>query len=164
MSDGWTDGKGRTLLNFLVHCPRGTMFLKSVDASTHVKDATLLCDLLDGFIQEVGPQHVVQVITDNAANYVAVGRMLMSRYPTLFWTPCAAHCLDLMLEDMGKLDWIKETIDSAKSITKFIYNHGSVLSMMRQFMGDKELVHPAITCFATSFISLQSLLNSRWEL
>jgi hypothetical protein len=164
MSDGWTDGKGRTLLNFLVHCPRGTMFLKSVDASAHVKDATLLCDLLDGFIQEVGPQHVVQVITDNAANYVVAGRMLMSRYPTLFWTPCVAHCLDLMLEDMGKLDWIKETIDSARSITKFIYNHAFVLSMMRQFTGDKELVRPAITRFATSFISLRSLLNSRWEL
>jgi hypothetical protein len=35
MSDGWTDRKGRTLLNFLVHFSRGTMFIKSVDASTH---------------------------------------------------------------------------------------------------------------------------------
>jgi hypothetical protein len=96
MSDGWTDGKYRTLLNFLVHCPRGIMFMKSVDAFSHVKDVTLLCDLFDGFIQEVCPQHVVQVITDNATNYVIVGRMLMSRYPTLSWTPCAAHCLDLM--------------------------------------------------------------------
>jgi hypothetical protein len=122
MSDGWIDGKGRTLLNFLVHCPKGTMFLKSVDASAHVKNVTLLCDLLDGFIKEVGPQHVVQVIMDNAANYVAADRMLMSRYLTMFWTPCAAHCLDLMLEDMGKLDWIKETIDSVRSIKKFIYN------------------------------------------
>jgi hypothetical protein len=90
--------------------------------------------------------------------------MLMSRYPTLFWTPCAAHCLDLMLEDMGKIDWIKDAIDSARRITKFIYNHASVLSLMRQFTGDKELVRPTITHFATSFISLQSLLNSRWEL
>jgi hypothetical protein len=120
MLDGWTDGKGRTLLNFLVHCPRGTMFLKSVDASAYVKDATLLCDLLYGFIQEVGLQHVVQVITNNATNYVAAGRMLMSRYPTLFWTPCANHFLDLMLEDMGKIDWIKDAIDSMRSITKFI--------------------------------------------
>jgi hypothetical protein len=102
MSDGWTDQKGRTLLNFLVNCPRGTMFIKSVDASAHVKDATLLCELLDGFIQEVGPQNVVQVIMNNAANYVVVGRLLMLRYPTLFWTPCAAHCIDLILEDMEK--------------------------------------------------------------
>jgi len=163
MSDGWTDGKGRTLLNFLVHCPRGTMFMKSVDASAHIKDATLLCNLLDAFIGEVGPQHVVQVITDNAANYVAAGRMLMSRYPTLYWTPCAAHCIDLVLEDMGKIDWIKETIDSARSITKYIYNHASVLALMRQFTNNKELVRPAITRFATSFISLQSLLASRLE-
>ena len=59
MSDGWTDMRGRTLLNFLVHCPRGTMFMRSVDASAHVKDAVLLCGLLDEFIQEIGPQHVV---------------------------------------------------------------------------------------------------------
>jgi hypothetical protein len=71
-------------LNFLVDCPRGTMFVKFVDASAHVKDASLLCDLLDEFIREVGPQHVVQVITDNTANYVVAGRMLMQRYPTLF--------------------------------------------------------------------------------
>ena len=50
MSNGWTDGKGRSLTNFLVHCPRGTMFVKSVDASADVKDAALLCELIDGFI------------------------------------------------------------------------------------------------------------------
>ena len=50
MSDGWTDGKGRSIINFLVNCPRGTIFIKSVDASPYVKDAHLLCDLLDKFI------------------------------------------------------------------------------------------------------------------
>ena len=39
MSNGWTDQKGRTLINFLVSGPKGTMFMKSVDASAHVKDA-----------------------------------------------------------------------------------------------------------------------------
>jgi hypothetical protein len=158
MSDGWMDQKGRTLLNFLVNCPRGSMFVKSVDASAHVKDATLLCDLLDEFIRDVGPQHVVQVITDNAANYVVAGRMLMQRYPTLFWTPCVAHCIDLILEDMGKIPYIRDIVESAKSITKFIYNHASVLSLMRRFTNNRELVRPAITRFATSFISLRSIL------
>ena len=50
------------------------MFIRSVDASAHIKDATLLCELLDGFIQEIGRQNVVQVITDNTANYVVAGR------------------------------------------------------------------------------------------
>jgi hypothetical protein len=103
MSDGWTDGKGRSILNFLVNCPKGTMFIKNVDASAYTKDAQLLCELLDGFIREIVPRYVVQVITDNVTNYVVAERMLMERYPSLYLSPCAAHCIDLMLEDMGKL-------------------------------------------------------------
>eukprot|EP00253_Pinus_taeda_P004357 PITA_04357 len=163
MSNGWTDQKGRTLLNFLVSCPKGTMFMKSVDASDHIKDARLLCELLDLFIQEVGPSNVVQVITDNVANYVAAGKMLMERYPNLFWTPCGAHCIDLMLEDIGKIPTVRDIVESSKSITKFIYNHSSALSLMRKCTNNKELVRPAITRIATTFISLQSLLNSMWE-
>eukprot|EP00253_Pinus_taeda_P034955 PITA_34955 len=139
------------------------MFIKSVDASAQIKDARTLCDLLDVFILEMGAENVVQVITDNVANYVAVGRMLMDRHPTLFWTPCAAHSIDLMLEGIGKISFVKDIVESSKSITKFIYNHTSVLSLMRRFTNNKELVRPAITRFATSVISLQSLLNSMWE-
>ena len=60
------------------------MFMKSVDASAHIKDACTLCELLDIFIQEVGPSNVVQVITDNAANYVAVARCLWRGILTCF--------------------------------------------------------------------------------
>ena len=77
MLDGWTDTKGRSILNFFVSCPSGTMFIKSVDASAYTKDAQLLCELMDGFIQEIRPQYVVQVITNNTANYVVAGRLLM---------------------------------------------------------------------------------------
>eukprot|EP00253_Pinus_taeda_P032135 PITA_32135 len=164
MSDGWTDRKGRTLLNFLAHCFKGTMFIKLSDASEHIKDAATICELLNGFIREIVVQNVVQVITDNAANYVSAGKMLMERHPTLFWTPCAAHCLDLLLEDMGKLSFIKEVVDMARSIPKFIYNHAFVLSLMRRFTRNKELRRPAITCFATTFITLQSLLRCQFEL
>ena len=75
----------------------------------------------------LGYTNVVQVISDNAANYVATGRMLMDRYPSLFWTPCVAHCIDLMLEDMGKIPFIKVVIDQARAIPKFICNHGFFL-------------------------------------
>ena len=37
MADGWTDRKRRTLINFLVYCPKGTVFLKSVDATDSPK-------------------------------------------------------------------------------------------------------------------------------
>ena len=68
-------------------------------------------------------ENVVQVVTDNAANYVAAGRLLSAKYPTIFWTPCAAHCIDLMLEDIGKMEWVQAVVQECKQITKYIYNH-----------------------------------------
>lgn len=61
MSDFWTDGKGRSLINFLVNCPKGTVFLKSIDASEHVKDADLIVGMMEEVIQDVGEENIVQV-------------------------------------------------------------------------------------------------------
>ena len=62
--------------------------------------------------------NVVHVITDNASNYVLFAKLLEEKHKTIFWTPCVAHCIYLMLKDIGKLDWVKNTVDHAKSITK----------------------------------------------
>jgi hypothetical protein len=160
MSDGWTDKRGRHLINFLVNSPAGTYFLESVDASSEVHDAFMLADLLEAKIEEIGKDKVVQVITDNGANYKAAGRILMERIPTLYWSPCAAHCLDLMLEEIGNLKEFKKPIARAKRVTTFIYRHGRILSLMREKTG-ADLVRPAATRFATSFLTLKSLYKHR---
>jgi hypothetical protein len=113
---------------------------------------------MDELIQEIGLYNVVQIITDNATNYVVAGRFLMESHRSLFWTPCDAHCIDLMLENMGKTSFIKELIDQARSVPKFIYNHTFVLSLMKRHTKNKELRRPAITHFATNLITLHSLL------
>uniref|UniRef100_A0A7N2MM08 BED-type domain-containing protein n=1 Tax=Quercus lobata TaxID=97700 RepID=A0A7N2MM08_QUELO len=99
MSDGWTNQKQQPIMNFLVYCPRGAMFLKSIDTSGLTKDADTLFNIFDSVVQEI------------------------------------AHCIDLMLENIANPRWfplIDEAIKKAKKITKFIYNHGVVLDMMRQ--------------------------------
>ncbi|XP_031106140.1 uncharacterized protein LOC116010770 [Ipomoea triloba] len=110
MSDGWTDRRGRQLINFLANSLKGTFFLELVDALSEVHDATILAALLEKKIEEIGKNNVVQIVSDNGANYKAVGRLLEGKILTLFWTPCAAHCLDLMLEDIGKLREFKSKI------------------------------------------------------
>ncbi|XP_073021256.1 uncharacterized protein [Primulina eburnea] len=161
MSDGWTDRKHRTLINFLVNSPKGTMFLESVDASAHVKTGTLLYELLDRFVECVGEKNVVQVITDNGSNYVLAGKLLQAKRPNLFWTPCAAHCIDLMLEDIGKIEVVRKTISRAIALVGYIYNHGGVLHMMREFTGNRELARHGVTRFTTTFLTLQSLHNDK---
>jgi hypothetical protein len=87
MADGWTDRCRRTLINFLVYCPKGTVFIKSVDASQHSKTADMLFKLFKEVVLYVGAENVVQIVTDNAANYVAAGRKLEQEFPTLYWSP-----------------------------------------------------------------------------
>ncbi|XP_034893435.1 uncharacterized protein [Populus alba] len=74
MADGWTDQKRRTLINFLVYCPKGTVFLKTVDVSDVSKTARLLYQLFREVVLYVGVENIVHMVTDNAANYVAAGR------------------------------------------------------------------------------------------
>ncbi|KAF7146053.1 hypothetical protein RHSIM_Rhsim04G0165800 [Rhododendron simsii] len=60
LADSWKDTQGRTLINFLVSCPRGIYFVSSVDATEVVEDATNLFELLDKVVEEMGEENVVQ--------------------------------------------------------------------------------------------------------
>ncbi|WVZ78409.1 hypothetical protein U9M48_026122, partial [Paspalum notatum var. saurae] len=160
MSDAWTDTRHRHLINFLANSPAGTFFLGSVNASREIANANMLADLLGKHIDLVGKEHVVQLVTDNGSNYKAAGRILMERIPTLFWTPCAAHCLDLMLEDIAKIPEFSSCINLAKKVSRFIYKHLRVLDLMREKIGG-DLVRAAVTRFATSFLTLASMHRHR---
>ncbi|XP_024019201.1 uncharacterized protein LOC21412191 isoform X2 [Morus notabilis] len=131
LASQWNSGKGRSFLNFSVYCPEGTIFLKSADVSDIIQSPDALHNLFQQVIEEVGVKHILQVITNSEEQYIVVGKRLMETFPTLYWSPCAAHCIELMLEDFGKIEWIKSAIEQAKSVTRFIYKHTVVLNIMR---------------------------------
>ncbi|GJS23832.1 hypothetical protein Tco_0452464 [Tanacetum coccineum] len=165
MSDFWTDGKGRCLINFLVNCPHGTVFLKSIDASEHVKDKDLIVSMINEVIEDVGEENILQFITDNGSNYKAAGAILEEQHPKLFWTPCAAHCVNLMIGDIGeKIPKIKSALSDARAVVVYIYNHGRVLNMMRRLTNNKELHRSCVTRFATQFYTLKSVHENRHHL
>ncbi|WOL06775.1 hypothetical protein Cni_G15509 [Canna indica] len=79
MSDGWTDGKARSITNFLVNSPKGTVFIKSIDTSGSIKDANKMFELFDDMVMEIGEENVVQVVTDCASALVSAGEKLMEK-------------------------------------------------------------------------------------
>jgi len=89
MADGWRDQKRRTLINFLVYCSKGTVFLKIVDVSDISKTARLLYQLFREVVLYVGVETIMHMVTDNAANYVVAGKLLMEEFPSIFCSPCA---------------------------------------------------------------------------
>jgi len=55
------------------------------------------------------------------------------------------HCIDLIFEDIGKMRIHMETLETIKSITQFIYNHGWVLNLFWAHTKGKELLRAIIT-------------------
>ncbi|XP_039036468.1 uncharacterized protein LOC120173343 [Hibiscus syriacus] len=132
-----------------------------MDASEIVKDANLLFHMLDKMVEEVGEENVVQVVTDNASNYVKGGKMLEAKRPNLYWTPCVTHCIDLMLEDIGKLSKVRNALKKCIFMNGYIYGHISRVNMMRKFTNQRNLHRSTITRFATSFITLAQFHEQR---
>ncbi|XP_072094187.1 uncharacterized protein [Arachis hypogaea] len=164
MADGWTNQRQRTLINFLVYCSKGLCFVKSVDASSMVKNASSLCDLFSEVIEWIGFDNVVHVVTDNAANYVAAGRLISKKFENIHWSPCAAHCLNLILKDISSMPHISSLATHASKITVFVYNHTVFLSWLRQKDNWKEIVRPGPTRFATVFLTLMSIFERKSKL
>ena len=164
MANGWTDTRHRTLINFLVYCPKGIIFICSVDASDLVKDAINLSNLFDEIVSWVGPANIVHLVIDNAANCVVVGRIVCGKYRNISWLPCVAHCLSLIFKEIGKMDHIPKLAKRASKITVFIYNYMTLQAWLRTRKNWTEIVRPRPTRFATTFIALGSLKEHKHDL
>jgi len=79
MVNGWTIHSKRTLINFLVYCLKGTIFIRYVDASCTSKTIEMLFKLFKEMVLHVGAKNVAHIVMDNAANYVVVCRLLEKR-------------------------------------------------------------------------------------
>lgn len=160
----WTDNKSRALINFLISSPSSTFFHKSVDASSYFKNTKFLADLFDSVIQDFGPENIVQIILDNTLNCTSIVNHILQTYGTIFVSPCALQCLNAILKEFSKIDWVNRCILQAQVISKFIYNHSSLLDMMKKFTVSEEIVKTGITKYVSHFLSLQSILKQRSRL
>jgi len=49
-----------------------------------------------------------------------MGEMVEEEFPTIVWTPCAAHVIDLIIEDISKLDWVQGMMVAFESIARYL--------------------------------------------
>jgi len=138
VSDEWSDPQRRPLINFIAVTESGPMFLKSVDASDEIKDKD--------FILLFGPNNMVQIITDNAVVCKVVGMLIELEFPSIYWTPCVVHTLNLTLKNIcatkntkknsvayDRYSWISQIVDDATFIKKFIVVHSMRIKMFNSF-------------------------------
>jgi hypothetical protein len=153
-------------MNLCINCCIGTSFVQSKEVSAESHTGEFIFEFVDNFIEKFGDskKHIVQVVMDKSANNMAAKDMLYVKRPNLFWTSYATHTINLVLEGIGKMRKFKNTLDSAKSLTIFIYAHHRILSLMRKFTKKRDIVRPGVTRFASVFLTLQSLYEKKDQL
>jgi len=161
MTDAWTDMKRRSIMNLCTNTSEGTTFIKSVEMSDVSHTSEVIYELIDKAIEDVGAENVVQVVTDNASNNMGAKALLHLKRPNIFWTSCATHTINLMLQGIGNLAKFKKTIDLAKSFTIFVYGHHRTLACLRSFTLKREIIRPGVTRFATTYLTLQSMMEKK---
>ena len=77
---------------------------------------------------------MVYIVTNNRSAFVKIGKLLMKKF-NLYWTPCVAHCIDLMFEDISKRSSVADVISGAYKISNFIYNYVWLLTEKRKYYG-----------------------------
>ncbi|XLQ99904.1 hypothetical protein S83_066103, partial [Arachis hypogaea] len=167
VSDGWSDPQRRPLLNFMAVTESGPMFLKAVDCSDEIKDKDYVARQIRDVIREVGLSNVVQIVTDNAPVCKAAGLLIEAEFPSVFWTPCVVHTLNLALKDIcaaknteknnfvyQECSWITQIADDVSFIKNFIVNHHMRLSIFNEF-NTLKLLNVAPTRFASTIVMLK---------
>ena len=100
------------------------------------------------------------MVTHSATNCVGVGKLIVEKYPQIYWSPCFAHYLDLLLYDLAKFPWIHEVIHRGRAIANFIRNHCLTLSLYRQD-ASRELLRPCDTRYTSFYITLRRVIEEK---
>ena len=97
--DRWENVQNRPLLNMVQYGTKGDVFLVTIDTIGNHKDHTYVATQILSFVQKIGADNAVQICTDNAPIMSLAACDVKWLNPYMYVQGCAAHYLDLLLED-----------------------------------------------------------------
>ncbi|KAL5816129.1 hypothetical protein ACOSQ3_024507 [Xanthoceras sorbifolium] len=137
----WDDDKGRHLVNFLIDCLEGTIYIRSFDLSTYVGSFNAFEMLLQEVMEDVGLKNVVQIIISSTITRLwRATKDIVSKRKNMCWSLGASYCIGLMLYYSGMIRPFREILNKAMTLTKFIHGHTDVLTMFRSYSHGHDLV------------------------
>lgn len=166
ISDGWEDKRRQSFLNHIVANQKASFFVACDDVSaSDGKSAVGIARRMSAVMNYntlFDAKDVVLVVTDAASSNIAAHRELSRQMPWLLFSPCIPHQVDLLLEAIGRLHWVKQDIiDKAEGIAASLTKGSYPKQKWLEKSPPKELRKPAPTRFATSFLLLRRVLELR---
>ena len=159
-SDGITSEKNTPIINVVLVCGGEVEFLEARDCSGKVKDGEFLAKeiIIPAVMGRKDPFSVVQIVMDNATR--SAWPIIEKECPWVVCTPCWPHCLDLLLEDIGKLPFFRLLFKDVNRIRMFLRNKGMALHVYRTY-ATHAIASPGATRFRSLLIMLSSLLRMK---
>jgi hypothetical protein len=158
-SDGWDNVIHRPLMNVMLVCLAGDVFIGLVDTTGHKKTKEYIAGELRTYIEAIGSSNVIQICLDNASVMLGALDDLVAMYLHLYKQGCCTHILDLLLEDWGKDEIFKALIIRAKRVCIYIRNHHATMALYRHYSPRLSLKVPLETRFACNFLMIARMLE-----
>jgi hypothetical protein len=162
--DGWSSITNHPLFNAMLVSPATEQFLGAVDTTGYPKTAEYQASIMEKYLEEVGPQNIVQICTDNTSSMKAAADIITDKYPHIYFQGCIVHAMNLLLEDWGRATWMKEVVKKLRTIIKFIKRQHMPLAIFRKHEEKLSLVMSVKTRFGLNFLMVDRLLQVRTAL
>ena len=186
-SDGWTNIKKDSVINYMAVSPSRCLFLESVSTGEQGHDADFLARDIIRVILKHNTTMFAGAITDNTSTNKKMWKILKERFPSKFFHGCTAHGLHLMVKDIFgatktkkagpdsiadypvgyPFEDLKDFVEDCKDVVKFFQNHHIVKAQLekeQKAAGTCTLVCPALTRWGTIQAMAETLLGSEPQL
>ncbi|KAF2300668.1 hypothetical protein GH714_015078 [Hevea brasiliensis] len=164
LSDSFLNGAlGSFHINIFVSSPRGLIFLKAVDVDDNGEGDHVFTGALSDSIMEVGPSNVLQIISHLGDACKSSESYILSKFPSIFWSPCTSHSIHMLMEEIAELEWVKPIVLCAKAIEHCMmtYQHSSTCLFIQNL---KQSSDPISAKFAPSYCFIQRIFELRQAL
>lgn len=153
--DGWTNSTGQSIYDYCLITEERKEYLwcsKNYSDVPH-HTGTFLGNEIIKIIDDIGPEKLAAVVSDNAPDARIARRILCEKYPHILNIRCMAHCINLITKDLCKHTFVADTVRKVGVIHQyFTMSHAPC-----QFLKD------AIKILQIKGGGLKSHTKTRWS-
>lgn len=157
--------RNESIVNFILTTP-DPVFFKSIPTATERHTGEYMANIISTVIEEIGPDKFLSCVTDNASNMKRAWLLLAEKYPHMSFYGCLAHSLNLLIEDILKLDNILSLKNQASRIVTQIKSSQLLTAHFVQIQKEKNvniaLKLPVKTRWASVVRCFNSLISNKF--
>ncbi len=131
--DGWSNVRRNSIINIVICTPK-PYFFKSIDSKEGRHTAFYLSKIVEDIIISLGSEKIIGIISDNARNMKSKGKIIIQKYGHISCYGCGAYTLNLLIQDLCKIDFVKRILKQTKSIVVEITFSNILLAKFRDQM------------------------------